>query len=72
MDIPLGRRQFSPKNYLLTQMSMRGCRFKSCLSSFLEIFKLGLFWNVNSTAIFITSVGGMLAKGLQTSYRTKK
>ena len=51
---------------------MRGCRFKSCLSSFLEIFKLGLFWNVNSTAIFITSVGGMLAKGLQTSYRTKK
>ena len=45
---------------------------KGFLSSFLEIFKLDLFWKINSTAISTVSVGGMLGKRLQMSYEIKK
>ena len=43
-----------------------------CLSSFLGIVKVGVLWKVNSTAISIVSVSGMLVKRLQTSFETKK
>ena len=71
LKIPLTRHQFGHKNYLQTKKDTKVANLKSCLSSFLEIFKLGMFLEFNSTAIFIISVSGMPVKRIQISYGTK-
>ena len=46
-------------------------KLKRCFNWRFIIFSCGLFWNINSTAIWIVSCKSILVKRLQTSYETK-